>query len=238
MDKRDGASDIYLNRTDDHGATFLSSDVSISTDSVGAYASKFPRIAVDAAGNGVVVWQDLRSGYSDIYYNYSTDNGVTWQATDIWLDSDKATSSSYDADVVMGSAGWVHVAWQDFREGLPHVRVASSSDGGATFGASVRASRSAGSASEPRIAANGAGKVFVGFACDPDGLRDVYVNYSLNNGAAFQPEDLRMDTGSTAGQDESFTPRLAVDGAGGAFTTWVDTRATGQEGDIYFNFCD
>jgi hypothetical protein len=91
--------------------------------------------------------------------------------------------------------------------------------------------------SEPRIAANGAGKVFVVFACDPDDLRDIFLNFSLDNGASFQPTDLRLDTGTTAGDSESFGPRVDADGGGGAYAAWIDTRATGQEGDIYFNSC-
>ncbi len=233
-DARNGALDIYLNESDDSGSTFFPGDLRLDTDLAGNAASKYPRIVADAQGHVYVVWQDLRRGsYSDIYMNRSSDNGNTWLSADQRLDTDKGDADSFAPLLVLGQGSALHVAWQDWREGLPIVQVASSYDNGATF-TSVRASsETAGLVSEIRLDA-AAGKVFVLWADDRDGLRDIYLNFSLDSGLNFQPDDIRLDQ-DPAGAAESFSPLLGADGQGGAYGVWVDTRADDIHGDIFFN---
>ncbi|MFH2006022.1 MAG: MopE-related protein [bacterium] len=239
VDQRDVRGDIYLNYSDDDGATWQAADLRLDTDTAGAGASKFPRIVADGADGVFVVWQDLRSQVSsDIFYSYSTDNGSSWLGADVQLDDEGAVHDSFEPRIVLGQAGYVHVAWRDFREGLPRVRVATSGDSGASFATSVISSVGDGYVSEPRLATDGLGKVFVAFADDRDGLRDVYLNYSIDNGVNFQPADLRLDLGSGVGAADAFTVRLAAGTGGSAYVVWVDTRTGGVNGDIYFNFAD
>ena len=241
VDQRDGAGDIYVNRSDDLGASWLAVDVRLDTDAAGAGASKFPRIAADGLGGVFVAWQDLRSLVSsDIYYSYSDDGGLTWLGSDVWLDNEGAVHDSYEPRVVLGQAGYVHIGWRDFREGLPRIRVATSSDSGVSYGTSVIASTIDSFVSEPQLAADRLGTVFVAFAADDPGtgLRDVYVNYSMDDGVHFQPADLRLDTGTAAGAADSFTVRLGAGTGGSSYVVWVDTRTNGVNGDIYFNFAD
>ncbi|MCD6498938.1 MAG: DUF4114 domain-containing protein [Deltaproteobacteria bacterium] len=233
MDQRDGAADIYLNSTDDM-ATFGTSDLRLDTDAAGAAASKYPRMGTDGAGHVYVIWQDLRRvPYSDIYLARSVDNGTSWLA-DRQVDSDKGDANSYEPSFALGQTGTLYMAWQDFREGLPMIRVASSIDYGATIRSSVRASAGPGYVSDVQLASGGS-KVFVAFADDRDGLRDIYLNYSLDSGLNFQPADVRLDGASPPGSAESFSPRLMTDGATDGYVVWVDTRTDDVHGDIYFN---
>jgi hypothetical protein len=236
MDQRNVRPDIYVNRSDDNGATWQAADRRLDTDTAGAGASKFPRIATDGLGRVVVVWQDLRSGVSSrIYLNRSDDNGVDWLAADRWLDDEGAVHDSFEPLVGFGQPGYVHVSWQDFREGLPRLRVMTSADLGATWATSVIASQGDGNVSGTRLAADGMGKVFAAWIDDRDGLRDVYLNYSVDDGAHFQPVDLRLDVGSAAGVADSFSAVLAGGDEGNPYVVWVDTRTGGIQGDIYFN---
>ncbi len=232
-DARDGALDIYVNATTD-GQTFLPSDLRLDSDTAGQSASKYPQIAADAAGHVYVVWQDLRRGsYSDIYLNRSSDNAATWLVSDMRLDTDKGDADSFAPQISLGQGQSVQVAWQDWREGLPGVQVASSFDGGATFQSHRASSPAAGLVSEIRLASAGA-KVFTLWADDRNGLRDIFLNFSLDGGLNFQPTDIRLDQ-DPSGAAESFSPCLAADGQGGAYGVWVDTRADGVVGDIFFN---
>jgi len=69
----------------DGGKTF-SGPVYIRHDPFGLYTrAQFPHITAKGK-NVVVVWNDYRNIRSNIYMNYSTDGGVTWQPKDIPLE--------------------------------------------------------------------------------------------------------------------------------------------------------
>lgn len=73
-DDRNGNGDVYFNRSLDDGATWLTTDVRLDTDTPGAGVSAAPQVA--ASGSSVyVVWHDLRNVTSDIYFNCSCPSG-------------------------------------------------------------------------------------------------------------------------------------------------------------------
>ena len=89
VDARNGRKDIYFNRSFDMGATWQTADVRIDTDTPGAADSDKVRLAV--TGNDIhVVWEDMRNGRRDIYWNRSSDGGTTWLKSDIRIDTDVA----------------------------------------------------------------------------------------------------------------------------------------------------
>ena len=93
-DGRNGNSDIYLNRSLDAGSTRLPLNVRLDTGSApGAAYSSRPRVAT-AGGAFMVVWEDGRNGWPDIYENRSLDAGSTWLATDVRLDTGDAPGTS------------------------------------------------------------------------------------------------------------------------------------------------
>ena len=86
-----GIFDIYLNRSLDRGATWLTSDIRLDTDLSGAPGSLSPQI--EASGDSVyVTWvegrEDIFTGTAgDIYFNRSLDGGTTWLPSEIRLDT-------------------------------------------------------------------------------------------------------------------------------------------------------
>jgi hypothetical protein len=68
------------------GGGWLPTDIRLDTgDTPGANDSVYPQIS--SIGSHVyAVWRDSRNGAGDIYFNYSIDNGVTFQTTAIRLD--------------------------------------------------------------------------------------------------------------------------------------------------------
>jgi hypothetical protein len=106
-DFRDGNSEIYYKGSVDGGANW-GDDIRITYDQGNSIS---PNLAVS---NSVlhVVWQDSRSGFYDIFYNYSTDGGETW-ATDTQL-NDFSFSSQRPCITVSDSV--LHVVWQDYRD--------------------------------------------------------------------------------------------------------------------------
>ncbi len=118
-----GNPDIYFNRSDDFGTTWQTVDVRLDTDGLGAGISYQVQVACDDYGHVYVVWVDFRNGSyeppycCDIYFNYSDDYGVTWQANDIRINTNIAgTSSTFWPQVRCDDYGNVYIVWQDDRD--------------------------------------------------------------------------------------------------------------------------
>ena len=107
MDSRTTTWDIYYKGSKDGGESW-GNDIQVTND---PYTSGFPNIAYS---NSVLhlVWGDTRSGYNDVYYNYSVDGGMTW-AEETQL-NDISISSMYPFIAVSGPV--LHVIWRDLRD--------------------------------------------------------------------------------------------------------------------------
>ncbi len=132
-DRRHGPlSDIYCNVSHDSGTTWRATDIRLDTDGPGAGASE--RVQLAATGDSVfAAWDDARDGAPDIYLNYSLDAGVTWQPSDIRLDTDCAGAAISAVPQIAISGDSIVVVWEDYRDGQADIRANVSSDGGLTW---------------------------------------------------------------------------------------------------------
>jgi hypothetical protein len=113
-------------------------------------SSRAPALVV--FGNKVyVVWSDDTVGNFEIFYRKSTDGGATFGAT-VNLSNDAADSGSPAIDI---SDNNIYVVWDDFTPGSTDIFYRKSTDGGATFGATVNLSNSIGGSFTPSIAVSG-----------------------------------------------------------------------------------
>jgi len=87
---------------------------------------------IAAIGDTVhVVWIDKRDGNCEIYYKHSIDGGTTWEI-DTRLTYNPETQC---APGVAVSGSYVHVVWEDFRNGSYfEIYYKRSTDGGTTWG--------------------------------------------------------------------------------------------------------
>jgi len=149
---------LYYDRSLDEGATWLNPDVVVVGDIVKprdplAGGFRNPLIPAIAADNGAgpysgrvyVVWADQRYGDPDILLSWSDDDGATWSAPARVNDD----AFGNDADqffpwVAVDGNGHVQVTFLDRREDpnglLLAMYLATSTDGGVTFGPNVRVS--------------------------------------------------------------------------------------------------
>ena len=91
------------------------SETRLDTDTPGAGASTWPSITSDNTGHVYVAWREYRNGSGDIYFNYSSDYGATWQASDIRLNTGDTAGASYSLwpTITSDSTGNVYVGWND-----------------------------------------------------------------------------------------------------------------------------
>ena len=116
LDYRFGQPDPYSTRSSDSGATFAAPIRLDTSTTPGASASH----DIDMAASGTlvaVVWADSRSGLTDVYANFSLDQGVTFQPQDYRLDSSAAGSSDSETPRVWATTGAFHTVWVDHRRG-------------------------------------------------------------------------------------------------------------------------
>lgn len=227
-DTRNGAHDVYFNRSLDGGATWFATDVRLDTDFPGSARSQEAQIA--AVGSSVyVVWADSRYGFNDVYANRSLDGGATWLAADVRLDTDVA-GAAYSARPQIGASGAsVYVTWEDTRSGAFDIHFNRSLDGGSTWlAADVRLDTDPPGASGsrvPQILASGS-TVSVVWE-DQRQAGSIRLNQSLDDGATWLAEDVRLNTAAGSAQ----TPQIGASGTS-VYAVWVDSRNGAL--DIYF----
>ncbi len=248
-DGRDGAYDIYFNYSADWGSTWMGEGARVDTDDRGAAYSAKPRMAVDGVGGVHVIWEDLRNGNNDIFYNKSADFGAHWADPDTRVDQDEertdeglvasAPAESFGAAVAAESEGLVAVAWHDLRNGeLSDIYVAISQSGGTSFMEPLRLDALSGpgvsdSLYPDVVVVNG--EVLVAFRDDRqnDGF-DVFFTRSEDAGLTFSDE-VAVDTdGGTA---HSVEPQMLAETNGTVAIAWTDlgNPANGDWEDILLN---
>lgn len=178
-DRRGSNTDIYFAMSDDGGASFSNPNIRVPDTDTSDHTS--PAIAADSAGNVYVVWEDERSGDSDIYFTLSSDGGETWADPNLRVNTDGGTEGQYNPDIAVGPSGTVYVVWRDYRSGDGDIYIASSTDGGTTWtDPNVRVNDDTGTADQrlPALAVGPEGNVYVVWEDDRNGHSDIY--YSAN----------------------------------------------------------
>ncbi len=141
FDYRDADAEIYYKRSTDSGITWgpdfrLTNNWGISV---------YPSVASNESYVNVV-WDDWRSGCSEILFKQSTNSGQTW-GPDIRLTYDP----NYSENPSIASAGpMVHVVWYDARDGWA-IYYKRSTNFGSTWSGDIRLSDNPGSARMPSI---------------------------------------------------------------------------------------
>ncbi len=163
-DERDGNMEIYFKRSTDGGLDW-ETETRISNYPV---QSGVPSIAV--SGSFVhVVWLDERDFNWEVYYKYSTDCGINW-STDTRLTNNP--DASYNPSITV-SNGFVHVAWQDYRDGNLEIYYKSSTDAGINWGTDTRLTNNTSTSNLPSIAVSGS-LVNVLWSDDRNGNFEIY----------------------------------------------------------------
>ncbi len=245
-DLRNGKTEVFVD-TYELSTNSLSGNSPLSA----GYDSENITIAADAGGSNVyVAWTDLRNPKKAIRLNRSNTSGGSWQGDGAIINVDSTFADSLQPSLA-ARGGRVVVAWQDTRSGLDDIYVNYSGNGGVSF-ASQTARVDLGDpmgttkATSPRVALGAGDVVYVAWQDYRNGQPDIYGNHSFDQGASFQPLDVRMDVGTTgapspAGATDSRAPHIAANAAGDRMIAlWVDYRtATGTNGyyaDIYANY--
>jgi hypothetical protein len=215
-DARDGNAEIYYKRSTDAGVSW-GADTRL-TNSIAN--SVYPSVAV--SGSIIhLVWNDERDGNSEIYYKRSTDAGISWGA-DTRLTNN--TADSYFPSVAV-SGSFVHVVWEDYRDGNYEIYYKRSTDTGINWGADTRLTNNSASSYSPSVAVSGS-VVHVVWWDYRDGNDEIYYKSSTDGGVSWG-----ADTRLTIDTATSWFPSVAVSGSF-VHIVWNDERDENSE--IYY----
>jgi len=229
------AGEIFVDRSTDGGQTWGTDVVAASYNTCARYPKggvsfqvrSFPSIAVSPVLNPL-------SNY-DVYVVYAEDPD---RQNEISIESDTPGANPSQTPRIACEASNVYAVWVDDRNGSNgDIYFNRSTDNGATWGTDVRLNTGMAPASAfvqtPRMATD-LNFVYVVWEDRRNGNPDIYYNQSADFGATWLPSSVRLDTGTTAGADNSWAPEIAAHG-GNVYVTWSDDR-NGVDSDVLFNY--
>jgi hypothetical protein len=226
-----GVTNIFYKKSTDGGTTW-GEDTRLTPDTVCQWA---PCLAISGSFLHLV-WYDDRNDpsggcggwYPDIYYQRSTDGGLTW-GSDTRL-TEKAPGawfwSGYPCIAVSGSV--VHVVWEDDRGGNGNIFYKRSMDGGLTWGSDIQLTNDPADSWDPCIALSDS-ILHIVWLDNRNGSNndEIYYKRSTDGGLSWGT-DIRLSNASGASE----YPSVAVSGSM-VHVVWEDNHDMGNN-EIYY----
>src|SRR5256886_882730 len=183
-----------------------------------------PQIAVDAAGNIYMAWEDDTNANSNILFSRSTDGGATFLPTPAAKQVSNSLGCSFSPVMAVDAAAHINIVWEDspdcsFR--TSNIFFSRSTDGGMTFSAPTNLSATMNTAlySVPQIAVDTTGNINVLWESDTGNLA-IWFSSSRDGGATFSsPKMVSTNPGG------SLNAQIAVDKNGNINVVWEDDIA-------------
>lgn len=206
---------VYVVRSDDGGVTWLPPvHVANGTGTC---------IVADAKGNLYLSFVELKLP-GDILFSRSTDGGLNWSTPVLLGRSVTQTNMHCDVDE---SGTHAYIAWSGTPDRYDDIWVVHSSDGGASWGAPVKANDDAQQRlanDRPDLAVDVAGTVHLAWFDRRDGTGAAWYSNSTDHGATWSRNIRVTDAG--VGKD-----------CGGAFNHYSELVIT-PYGDVAYAWCD
>jgi hypothetical protein len=212
-----GYSEIYAQVLDSDGERQWTEDLRV--DSVGDTTTGrfYPALALDAADNWSMVWEDERNGNADIYsQRFDADGNRLWP-TDLRVNVGNGMTDQADPAMAVAKDGQALVAWTDWRNGDADIYAQWLDESGAPrWDADLRvnADMGRGRQENPAMGMDAAGNTTIGWLGDQGGDWDIYVQRLDASGNKLWLQDVPLNTG------EAWDWDMAVDPQGYAVVVW------------------
>ncbi len=227
-----GNYDIYAQRIGADGTPqWADNGIPVCTE---VNAQDSPCITTDGDGGAIIVWQDFRTNYADLYaQRINKDGELLWAENGVLVCGHSGAQSAPVA--VYDGAGGAIVVWQDFRKSYADI-YAQRIDGSGKIlweKGGVAICTALGHESPPVIVDTGAEGAIIAWVDTRNGNNDIFAQHVDGNGVVHW-----TDNGipiCTAPNNQNY-PMIISDGAGGVILGWWDKR--GKDFDIYMQRVD
>jgi RHS repeat-associated protein len=215
-------------------AAQLAPSLQVNTD-VTTTLQDHPAIALGADAT-FLIWDDARSGNSDIYF--STRNALTgaWSTPNVKVNTDTGTRIQQNPAVAVDSSSNAYAVWQDERNGAskPDIFYRKRTAAGTWVSPDVKVSDDAGGGGgavqrNVRIAGKGDGTQTAVWVDLRSSQNNIYSSTLSSTGTWLTPNP--RVTGDTAAAKDF--PDVVVAGDGTSYAVWQDSR--NGNADIYFS---
>jgi hypothetical protein len=204
----------------------------IINDTPGNTSQQNPRIINDGYSGHIIIWEDGRAGFNDIYAQKFDENGeIRWANGGVAV-CEQRGDQNYGRLASDGSGGAI-VVWQDFRNGNSDIYAQRISFTGFPVWEKegVAVCTASGNQLAPEIIPDGKGGAIITWQDDRGAAgEDIYAQRIDNNGKPLWQEDgIEISTAPAA----QWNPQIGAYGDGGAVIVWTDSRDSASGKNIY-----
>ncbi len=243
--ENNGTIKVFFNYSSDFGSSWQGQDIKVSTSDTGKVGDNLI-LKNDNRGHVYLAWGDSRlTGGNNIFYNYSSNYGATWQSADVRIDNNPNYAGVLVPTMTTDQNGHVYVAWSDSRSGVFQAYLNYSSDYGATWKGEKRIDNNPlGIFTDPiKLASDNKGHVYATWTtglADFSNTGKTFFNYSSDYGLTWQGIDKQID--SSPSNYEAHGNQLAVNNIGGVYDVWIQEPYCYPRcinaADIYYNYSE
>ncbi len=221
--------DVYVQRVDKNGVPMWTPGGVVLCAAAGDQTN--PLLASDGAGGAIVVWEDARSGTTDIYARRINAAGVPqWTADGVALCA--AANGQYYPEIVPDGSGGAVAAWIDLRAGAGfdiYARRVNSAGTSQWTANGVAVCTATGGQTSAKLIPDGGGAIITW--TDSRGANaDIYAQRLNSAGAVQWAANGIVVCGAT---NHQLAPQIVTDGGGGAIIAWQDLRTPADAYDIF-----
>lgn len=219
MDRRNRNYDIYFQRYNSSGLK-LGNNKKVNDDT-GLEMQLNPKIAVMRNGNFIIVWEDLRSGKSDIYFQrYDSSGNPIGTNVKIYTDPG-VTSQKSKPSIAIDDSGNFIIAWLDFRTVLPNVYIQMYNNQGIAIGQNILVNSINSANNSPVVINNPNGGFIVVWEDRRNNNSDIYLQIFDKNGAYI---DGNKRINNDFGNSSQIIPSISHDRNQKFIVVWLDNR--------------
>ncbi len=195
----------------------------VINNSQGRSIRQNPKAVMLKDGSSIIVWEDFRNGYTDIYAQRLSDDG-----TKLWGD-DGVAVCQFDKNqtapqIILSGSSDAIIAWQDFRNDSADIYAQKVDEDGNMLWADggVPVCKAPGNQLAPQLCSDDAGGALITWYDYRSGKgEDIYAQRMTSSGT----NEWQMDGVPVCVADGTqWYPEIAADGHGGAVICWDDNR--------------
>jgi hypothetical protein len=216
--------EIFFSRSSDGGATF-SEALNLSDSEAGAGKGRLTPerwdngsfdLAEGADGHLYAAWSEYEGR---LWVSRSTDGGSSFSDPVHVTGGEDRPARAPTLEV--GSDGKVHLAWTTGDDPAADIHVATSKDGGRSFGDPQIVSPGEGHADAPKLAVDSRGRLHLVYGESPEGPFQRYrIRYAYRDAASERFSDPATAAAPQASLDSMNFPELAIDDADRLYVVW------------------